>query len=105
MQHFVHARAGQYEAASRERRRRGSSLQAGRRLAAASSALTYPKTAVLVDWWHKAVIIGVLVACFILVVGAIGWMLYRELAAARMPRSAPARTKSVIASLPTIRPI
>ena len=42
-------------------------------------SVSVPKAPVLVDWWHKAVVICVLVACFMLVVCAIGWMLYREL--------------------------
>jgi PAS domain S-box-containing protein len=79
LQHFMRERAGQF---------------AGPDLASGTTRLfvykqigdlpllisvAVPKAAVLIDWWHKAVIICVLVACFILVIGAIGWMLYREL--------------------------
>jgi PAS domain S-box-containing protein len=79
VQHFVHARAGQYEAvggASRESR-----LFAYKQVGDLPLliSVSVPKASVLMDWWRKAVIIGALVACFILVVGAIGWMLYREL--------------------------
>jgi len=80
LDHFVRARAGEFEAAS---------------LASPDARLfvykqvgdfpllisvSSPKAAVLVDWWHKAIIICVLVGCFMILVGAIGWVLYRELA-------------------------
>ena len=80
LDHFVHARAGKFEAASL--------ASADIRLFVYKQvgdfplliSVSMPKAAVLVEWWHKALVISVLVACFIVVVGAIGWMLYRELA-------------------------
>ena len=79
VQHFVHARAGQYEAVGRAsgETRLYVYKQVGDLPLLVS--VSVPKAMVLVDWWHKAIIICVLVVCFILVIGAIGWMLYREL--------------------------
>jgi PAS domain S-box-containing protein len=79
LQHFVRARAGQFEASSLQgpETRLYVYKQVGDLPLLIS--VNVPKAAVLVDWWHKAVIVCVLVACFIVVIGAIGWMLYREL--------------------------
>jgi PAS domain S-box-containing protein len=79
LEHFFRARAGQFEAASpRGPQKRLYAYKQVGDLPLLISVST-PKAAVLADWWRKAVIIGVLVACFAVVVGAIGWMLYREL--------------------------
>jgi PAS domain S-box-containing protein len=80
LDHFVRARAGQYESRSIE--------NADQRLYVYKQigdmplliSVSVPTDAVLVDWWHKAVIIGALVAGFFVVVCMIGWMLYCELA-------------------------
>jgi PAS domain S-box-containing protein len=79
VQHFVRARAGQYEAAS--------AASAEPRLYVYKQvgdlplliSVSVPKAVALVDWWHKALIFCVLVVCFVVVVGVIGWMLQREL--------------------------
>jgi PAS domain S-box-containing protein len=80
LDHFVQARAGKFEAASlaSDEIRLFVYKQIGD-LPLLISVST-PKAAVLVEWWHKALVIVVLVAGFIVVVGAIGWVLYRELA-------------------------
>jgi len=79
-QHFRNARAGEFE---------GPDLASGEvRLFVYKQigdlplliSVAVPKAAVLIDWWHKAVIVCMLVACFIVVIVAIGWVLYRELA-------------------------
>jgi PAS domain S-box-containing protein len=79
LQHFLNARAGQFQ---------GPDLASGEmRLFVYKQvgdlplliSVAVPRAAVLVDWWYKAVIVCVLVACFIVVIAAIGWMLYREL--------------------------
>ncbi len=76
---FIHARAGEFE---------GPSLRGPEpRLYAYKQVGDFPllvsvsvrKANVLIDWWHKALIICALVACFIVVIGFIGWMLHREL--------------------------
>jgi len=79
VQHFVRARAGQFEAADVAN---GETRLFVYKQVGDSPLLiivSVPKAAVLVDWWHKAVIICVLVVCFVVVVGAIGRMLHREL--------------------------
>ena len=79
LRHFLNARAGQFQ---------GPDLASGEmRLFVYKQvgdlplliSVAVPRAAVLVDWWYKAVIVCVLVACFIVVIAAIGWMLYREL--------------------------
>ncbi len=79
IKHFIRARAGQFEAASLQgpQTRLYAYKQVGDLPLLIS--VSVPKDAVLVDWWHKAIIIGVLVVCFMIVVGVIGLMLYREL--------------------------
>jgi PAS domain S-box-containing protein len=78
--HFVSARAGQFESPSGQ--------NPDPRLYVYKQVGDMPlliwvsvlKGEVLVDWWHKALIVCALVACFVVLVGAIGWMLQCELA-------------------------
>jgi PAS domain S-box-containing protein len=89
LERFIRARAGQFEAASLKgpQERLYVYKQVGDMPLLLS--VSVPKDAVLADWRHKARIICVLVTCFMVLVGGIGWMLYRELARrARAERSA-----------------
>ncbi|HEX4192929.1 MAG TPA: response regulator [Stellaceae bacterium] len=78
--HFIRARAGEFEAASAQSSQ--ARLYVYKQIGDMPLliSVSVPKDAVLVDWWHKAVIVGALVAGFFVVVCVIGWMLYRELA-------------------------
>ena len=42
-------------------------------------AVSLPEAGVLADWWHKTLIICGLVACFVAILGLVGWALHREL--------------------------
>jgi PAS domain S-box-containing protein len=42
-------------------------------------SVNMPEEFVLADWWHKALIICGLVACFVIVLSGVGWALHREL--------------------------
>ena len=79
LDYFVRARAGQFEAASLQGP--GTRLYVYKQVGDLPLLISVavPKAAVLVDWRHKAIIICVLVACFMGLVSAIALMLHREL--------------------------
>jgi PAS domain S-box-containing protein len=79
MKRFVHARAGQFEGASLQGPQ--ARLYVYKQIGDMPLLLSVsvPKTPVLAEWWRKALVICVLVVCFMVVVCAIGWMLHREL--------------------------
>ncbi len=80
LEHFFRAREGQYEAASLQGPQ--TRLYVYKQIGDMPMLLSVsvPKDVVLVEWRHKTVVLCVLVACFIVVVGGIGWMLHCELA-------------------------
>jgi PAS domain S-box-containing protein len=80
MTHFAAARSGQFEDTSLDD-------PSEQRLYVYKSlgdlplllCVSVPKATVLADWWRKALIICVIVGCFLVVVAAVAWLLHREL--------------------------
>ncbi|HEY3916292.1 MAG TPA: response regulator [Stellaceae bacterium] len=79
LQHFATAPAGQFEGRSNHDQQ--TRLYVYKRLAELPLIVnvSVPEAAVLADWQHKALVVVGLVACFMIIVVAIGWQLHREL--------------------------